>query len=85
MSSNYHVDWESMLDDFALTTIQGEDDRWRMVAWLLQRWLIVDEPAAQSWMREEQDLPPRHRRALETIPNHLAKEILADYGQPAQS
>ncbi|MBW1883241.1 MAG: hypothetical protein JRJ58_06925, partial [Deltaproteobacteria bacterium] len=85
MSSNYHVDWESMLDDFALATIQDEDDRWGMVAWLLQRWLIVDEPAARSWILEEQDLPARYRRALETIPNHLAKEILAAYGSPVQS
>ena len=85
MANNYHVDWESMLDDFTLTTIQNEEDRWGMVAWLLQRWLIVDEPAARSWMLEEVNIPPHHRRALESIPNHLAKDILASYESPAQS
>jgi len=78
ISNGYRLDWSALLNDSTLA-ISDEDTRWGMVAWVLQRWLIVDEPGAQSWLQDNPGLPAKYRRALEVIPENLRTRVLTDF------
>jgi hypothetical protein len=50
------------------------------MAWLLMRWLIVDEAAAEAWLAED-DIVPENiaTRARQTPPGPIKERVLRDY------
>lgn len=65
--SRFRLDWTQAME--SIDEVVDDRARWSVRAWVLQRWFIVDEAAANAYMLGDSDLPDDFRaRARKSSP-----------------
>jgi len=73
---NYRVDWNHMLERASESV--NPQRRSTLTLWLLQRWFVADQPAAEAWMAEHPDvLTERQFERTRSIAPAERKKVLA--------
>jgi hypothetical protein len=69
---NFRPDWDEVMA--RVDTVVSDQSRWALRAWVLQRWFVVDEPAANAYLLGDDELPDAFRaRARAASPGTRAQ------------
>lgn len=79
--NQYRPDWNKVMRD--IDGIVQDDRRWSTRAWVLQRWFVVDEGAANAYLLGDSDLSDAMRARAREINPATRKEIEKAFNESA--